>query len=303
MPPSGNPSGLSVLNISKAFDGFQAVDGVSLTVDPGSIFGLLGPNGAGKTTTIRMIMGILGVDSGEIIYRGAPVTRLANREFGYLPEERGLYQKSKLHETLVYLAQLKGLSHTAAGSRVTGLLERMGLGAFAQEPVEVLSKGNQQKAQFIVAVVNRPGVLILDEPFSGLDPMNQQVLKEIIAERCEDGAAVLLSTHQLDQAEKLCGSIALIDKGKVVLSGPLAEVKAQYGEQSVEVAFDGPVPEGITAWLDAVQSDGSTVRGLPRKTPGETLQGLASLGTVEEFKLLAPSLEDIYMRTVKGAGG
>lgn len=293
-------AGLEVLGLSKAYDGIQAVDEVTLRARPGAILGLLGPNGAGKTSTIRVIMGILGADSGAILYRGENLTPDARRKFGYLPEERGLYQKSKLLETLVYLAELKGLSRSAATTAVGEQLERMGLMDRARQPVSALSKGNQQKAQFIAAVVSDPDVIILDEPFSGLDPLNQQILKEIISEKREQGKVILLSSHQLEQVERLCDDICLISDGQVVLEGSLDEVKRRYSTQRVEVAFRGTVPAGIDRWLSVTGQQDNTVIGHLKGGMAESLAGLVALGEVEQFKLREPTLEEIFVDVVQG---
>ncbi|MCH8327728.1 MAG: ATP-binding cassette domain-containing protein [Candidatus Marinimicrobia bacterium] len=295
-------AGLEVLGLSKAYDGIQAVDEVTLRARPGTILGLLGPNGAGKTTTIRVIMGILGADTGAILYRGENLTPDARRKFGYLPEERGLYQKPKLLETLVYLAELKGLSRSAATTAVGEQLERMGLMDRARQPVSALSKGNQQKAQFIAAVVSDPEVIILDEPFSGLDPINQQVLKEIISEKREQGKVILLSSHQLEQVERLCDDICLINAGQVVLEGSLAEIKRRYSTKLVEVTFQDAVPAGADRWLRVSGQKDNKVTGHLKGSRAESLAGLVALGQVEEFKLREPSLEDIFVEVVKGDG-
>ncbi len=297
--PSEN-LGLEVLGLCKAYEGIQAVDDVTLRARPGAILGLLGPNGAGKTTTIRVIMGILGADSGEVLYQGASLTPEDRRKFGYLPEERGLYQKPKLVETLVYLAELKGLSRAAATTAVGEHLERLGLADRAREPVSALSKGNQQKAQFIAAVVSDPDVIILDEPFTGLDPVNQQILKEIIEEQRARGKVILLSSHQLEQVERLCDEICLINAGQVVLEGSLDEVKRRYSTQRVDVTFRGEVPGGIDRWLEISGQNDNKVTGHLKGGMAESLQGLVALGQVEEFKLREPSLEEIFVAVVQG---
>ena len=306
MPPSDS-QGLDIRRLVKTFNGLVAVDEVSFKVEPGTIFGLLGPNGAGKTTIIRIIMGILGADEGDVSYQGHPITCLSRRDpsgesrrFGYLPEERGLYQKTRLRETLIYLARLKGLAHAEAANRVDTSLERFELQDYSQKNIQALSKGNQQKAQFIAAIVHQPSVVILDEPFVGLDPMNQLILKEIISELQTGGATILLSTHQMDQVERLCDAICLINRGRVVLEGSLAEVKASRGEQCVEVTFDGIIPEGLDHWLAVLEIKDRKVVGNLKRGLAPTLKGLIDLGQVLEFKVREPTLEEIFIKVVKG---
>ncbi|UCD39123.1 MAG: ATP-binding cassette domain-containing protein [Fidelibacterota bacterium] len=284
----------------KTFDGLTAVNGVTFQVERGSVFGLLGPNGAGKTTIIRIIMGILGADGGAVHYDGHPITRLESRRFGYLPEERGLYQKTRLRETLVYLARLKGLTQTEATDRVDHYLARFDLTAYAHRNIQALSKGNQQKAQFIAAVVHQPSMIFLDEPFAGLDPVNQIIIKEIIGELQAAGATILLSTHQMESAERLCRAICLIDHGKVVLEGGLSEVKSSYGERCVEVTFDGAIPNEVAQWLQVVETRKNTVIGNLKGGLAPTLKALVELSPVLEFKVREPTLEEIFIAAVKG---
>lgn len=299
MPPSDS-QGLDISRLVKNFNGLVAVDDVSFKVAPGASFGLLGPNGAGKTTIIRIVMGILGADNGEVQYQGQPITRLESRRFGYLPEERGLYQKTHLRETLVYLARLKGLTFSEAAGRVDAYLERFELQDYAQKNIQTLSKGNQQKAQFIAAIVHEPEVVILDEPFVGLDPVNQIVLKEIITELQAGGATILLSSHQMEQVERLCQAICLIDRGRVVLEGSLVDVKGAHSEQRVEVTFDRSIPEGVDRWLAAPETRDSTVAGELKRGLAPTLKGLMDLGRVLEFKVRESTLEEIFIKAVKG---
>ncbi len=306
--PLSDSQGLDIRRLVKTFDGLVAVDEVSFKVEPGTIFGLLGPNGAGKTTIIRIIMGILGADEGDVRYQGHLLTCLSRRDpsgesrrFGYLPEERGLYQKTRLRETLIYLARLKGLAPAEAAGWVDGYLERFELQDYARKNIQALSKGNQQKAQFIAAIVHQPSVVILDEPFVGLDPMNQLILKEIISELQTGGATILLSTHQMDQVERLCDAICLINRGRVVLEGSLAEVKAGRGEQCVEVTFDGIIPEGLDHWLAVLEIKDRKVVGNLKRGLAPTLKGLIDLGQVLEFKVREPTLEEIFITVVKEA--
>ena len=304
MPPF--TPGLDIRQLVKQFDGpsgqdVRAVDQVSFQVDPGTVFGLLGPNGAGKTTIIRIIMGILGADGGTVHYGGRPITRLSR--FGYLPEERGLYQKSGLRETLVYLTQLKGLSGADAGHRVDACLERFDLQAQASKNIQTLSKGNQQKAQFIAAIAHEPEVVILDEPFAGLDPVNQLVLKEVIGELQAQGTTILFSTHQMEQVERLCDRLCLIHRGRVVLEGTLAEVRSERGGSCVQVTFEGGLPTGLDRWLTILETKDDRVVGSLKDGLAPTLKGLMDLGQVVEFKVRQPTLEEIFIETVKGSEG
>ena len=280
------------------------MDEVSFRVEPGSVFGLLGPNGAGKTTLIRIIMGILGADSGEVRYQGTRVTRLESRRFGYLPEERGLYQKTRLRETLVYLARLKGLALEEATARVDGQLEQFALQDYAHKPIQALSKGNQQRVQFIAAVLHQPEVLILDEPFAGLDPLNLAVLKDTLVELREQGTAILLSTHQMAQVEQLCQALCLIDQGRVVLEGSLADVKGGRGEAAqrghrVEVTFETAIPEGVERYLSVEEVRDTTVTGRVSQDANATLKALLELGPVRQFRLREPTLEEIFIAVVR----
>ncbi len=291
--------GLEVVDLVKEFDGITALDGLSLRVPPGTVFGLLGPNGAGKTTAIRIIMGILGADRGQVLYQGRPISRLESRRFGYLPEERGLYPKTRLRETLIYLAQLKGLEHKEAATGGDPYIDRFDLAEYAHRNVRALSKGNQQKAQFIAAIVHQPSVVILDEPFTGLDPVNQIMLKEIIGELCQQGTTVLLSTHQMDQVERICDAICLIDAGRTIIDGPLDEIKANHTEPTLEVTFEGDLPEGLDRWVKVIESHNGTAIGHARQALPATLEGLVALGPVIQFKMREATLEDIFIEVVR----
>lgn len=292
--------GLEVSQLTKSFHTFKAVDGVSFHVKAGSIFGLIGPNGAGKTTAIRIIMGILGADEGEVRYQGRIVSRSDSRRFGYLPEERGLYQKTKLGETLVYLAELKGVDRATAHTRVETYLARFDLADYSNKPIQALSKGNQQKVQFIAAVLHQPVLAILDEPFTGLDPVNQIVLKEIIGELQAQGTTILLSTHQMEQVERMCDRICLLNRGKVIVEGELSEIKARFGSRALEVTFSETVPPGLDKWLEVLETRDATVVGRPRHEQSMTLKGLMVLGKVVAFRQREPSLEQIFIAAVRG---
>lgn len=231
---------LHIEHITKTYKGgLKAVDDLTFSVEPGMVMGILGPNGAGKTTTIRMIINIIRPDSGTITFQG----RLAGEEtkdgIGYLPEERGLYRKSTLHDTLYYFASLKSITGAEAQRRIDYWLERFELGGMGKRKVEELSKGNQQKVQFIASVLHNPSLLILDEPFSGLDPVNQLKFKDIVMSLREEGRAIIFCTHQLESAEKICDSILLMNKGRAVINGPVDQVKREHGTNAIRMEYDG----------------------------------------------------------------
>ncbi len=230
---------LSVSQVVKQYSTVRAVDGVSFTVQAGEVLGLLGPNGAGKTTTIRMILNIIPPDSGVITFDGKPFGADIRNIVGYLPEERGLYRKSTVLNTILYFASLKGVQVAAAKRKAYDLLTRFDLASYYNRKVEELSKGNQQKIQFIIAILHDPALLILDEPFAGLDPINQILLNDIIMELKKAGRAIIFSTHQMEQAEKLCDSICLINRGAIVASGALSTLKQRYGRQSLRLEYEG----------------------------------------------------------------
>jgi ABC-2 type transport system ATP-binding protein len=224
---------LSIENVTKRYEGHTAVDDLSLTIEPGVVYGLLGPNGAGKTTTIRMIMGIIEPDEGKIEIFGEPFSESMKERIGYLPEERGMYRKMKVLDHIIFLAEIKGVHAKIAAERAKLWLERVDLAGWEDKPVEALSKGMQQKIQFISTVIHEPQMVILDEPFTGLDPINTQLLKDVIVEMKDEGRTVILSTHLMDQVEKLCEKICLINRGRKVLEGGLAEIKMRFSKNVV----------------------------------------------------------------------
>jgi len=225
--------------LRKVYSSKVAVNDVSFEVDKGVIFGLLGPNGAGKTTTIRMILNIILPDSGRVLFDGIPFSEETKNRIGYLPEERGLYRKNKVGDTIEYFGSLKNMNHLDIKKQTKYWLERFDIKDRITGKVEELSKGNQQKIQFIISVLHNPDVLILDEPFSGFDPVNQDLLKDILIELKKSGKAIIFSTHQMEQVEKLCDGICLINDGEVVLSGNLNDVKKQHGNNSIKLSFSG----------------------------------------------------------------
>jgi len=294
---------LNVVQLRKDFSSIRAVDGVSFNVQRGEIFGLLGPNGAGKTTTIRMVLNILEPDGGEITYEGRRFSEHVRDIVGYLPEERGLYKKNKLWDTVMYFAQLRGMQPGVAKAEAYRWLQRFGLLAHKDRKVEELSKGNQQKVQFIVSIIHDPLLIVLDEPFSGLDPVNQILFKDIFLELKQRGKAVIFSTHQMDQAEKLSDRLCLINRGKVVLGGTVRDVKKQYGKNTLHLEFSGDgtfmqtLPGVRRAFMypnsaELELEDGVTVQSL--------LVKIIDRVEVRKFELLEPSLHSIFIQIVGG---
>lgn len=299
-----NPNAASTIElhgICKSYDKFVAVDNLSLAIIPGKIYGLLGPNGAGKTSTLRMMIGVIVPDSGRISIFGEPLERAHMDRVGYLPEERGLYKKMKVLEHLVFLAQLKGLSSHQASTRAQSWCERFELSSWTGKKVEELSKGMQQKVQFIGAILHDPELIIMDEPFSGLDPANAVALKDALLELAKNGKTILLSTHRMDQAERLCQSICLINHGRAVLQGDLNQIKASYGCCNVQIKYDGDArflqePRLVQSFNDY----GNYVEA--RLAPGADAQELLKLASagarISKFELMEPSLEEIFMEAV-----
>jgi ABC-2 type transport system ATP-binding protein len=291
-------------SLVKRFGSLVALDGVSFTVEPGQIFGFLGANGAGKTTTMRIILDILRPDSGSTTWQGQPTADVPKRTWGYLPEERGLYPRMEVLEQLTFFAELYDIPRSVGAARAREWLARFRIADFERRRAEELSKGNQQKVQFIAAILHEPDVLLMDEPFSGLDPINVALLKEALIEMRERGTTVVFSTHQMDQVEELCESVVLIDRGRVVLGGPVREVKRSSGRQVVRLAVDGDTE---LAWL-------SSLPGVHVIRPGEdyveldvdravdpetVLQAALARGQrVTQFLIADPSIEQIFIEQV-----
>lgn len=297
---------LEIRDVTKRFDGHTAVDGLSLTIEPGSIYGLLGPNGAGKTTTIRMAMGIIEPDEGSITIFGEPFSESTKEGIGYLPEERGMYRKMKVIDHLVFLGEIKGVDSSTARDRATRWLERVELEGWEEKPVEALSKGMQQKIQFISTVLHEPRLVILDEPFTGLDPINTQMLKDIIEEMKAAGRTVVLSTHLMDQVEKLCEKICLINRGEKILEGDISRIKMEFSMNVVNLRFSGdraamqtsPDVEKITEYGQELSLS------LREGTDPEKILRLAlDNGRVEGFEIGRMSLHDIFIAKVREEGG
>ncbi|MGD2114712.1 MAG: ATP-binding cassette domain-containing protein [Acidobacteriota bacterium] len=303
---------LELRNVRKTYGDFVAVDGVSTEVPPGTIFGLLGPNGAGKTTTIRMVMDIIAPDSGEILLLGRPRTRDDLERIGYLPEERGLYRKMTVVEHLAFLGELHGLRRGDATERAGRWLERLELDERARSKVEELSKGMQQKIQLAGTVLHDPQVVILDEPFSGLDPINQGLFKDVLAEFKAEGRTIVFSTHVMEQAEKLCDHICLISRGRVVLQGDLADLKRERGGNSYRLVTDGGLDgiDGIPGIAAVIPDDGaatgpgsSQARILLEEDANgaSVLRELTRTVDVTEFRSREPDLEEIFIQAVRDA--
>ncbi len=292
---------LTVRNLRKGYDSVLALEDVSFDVTRGEVFGLIGPNGAGKTTTIRIILNILLPDGGEVLYDGKPYSPSVQNIVGYLPEERGLYKKSHLLDTVVYFGELRGMKRSDARAKAMYWLTRIGMEGQAQRKIEELSKGNQQKIQFISAVLHDPALVVLDEPFSGLDPLNQELFKEIFLELKNAGKAVVFSTHQMDNAEKLSDSLCLIHRGKVVLAGSVRDVKRKYGTNSVAIEFEGDSTalETLPGVKKAILYGNSAELQLENETDLRALVGVInSRVQMHKFELREPSLQAIFLEAV-----
>lgn len=292
---------IHVENIRKSFGKNKAVDDVSFDVEKGRIFGLLGPNGAGKTTTIRMINNILGPDEGSITINGKIASPLTQKMIGYMPEERGLYKKMKVEEQLLYLTQLKGMKTKAAKEAIHYWLDRFNASDWTKKEVGELSKGMSQKIQFIATIAHDPDIYIFDEPFSGLDPINSDMLKDIIIELKNSGKTILFSTHRMEQVEQMCDDICLFNKGKAVLQGKLREVKASFGKNTINLEFDG---DG--SFLDKLEgvrlNNRSTNFAEIRVLNGQNMQDILKLAMehaeIHKFERIEPSLNEIFISTV-----
>lgn len=287
--------------VRKCYDEFVAVDSLTLTINPGGIYGLLGPNGAGKTSTIRMLMGITVPDAGQITVFGEQLGRAHMDQFGYLPEERGLYKKMRVLDHLVFLGQLKGLSSPEATKRANAWCERFEFSSWTGKKVEELSKGMQQKVQFIATILHDPRLVIMDEPFTGLDPANAVVIKDVLLEMAKSGKTILLSTHRMDQVERLCQSICLITHGRAVLEGDLSQIKAGYGRHNVQIKYDGDARFLQEKRLVQSYNDYGNyveVRLAPGADSQELLRLASSHARLDRFEVMEPSLEEIFIDVV-----
>ncbi len=296
-----NQYALRCTGLTKRFDGKAAVDNLNLEVPAGQVFGLLGPNGSGKTTTIRMALGIYARDAGEVETLGSADPLEVRDRLGYLPEDRGLYPKMKVAEQLTFLGAIRGLTQREATKRAAAWLERLGLADRAKSETNELSKGMQQKIQFAASVLHDPELLVLDEPFTGLDPINTRLLKDLIIEQRDKGTTVVLSTHRMDQVEQMCESICLIHEGRAVLAGALSEIKASYGETSVSLEYEGDsgALQGLTG-VREVRDSGRTASLLLESTEAsqDVLRQLVDRVRVRSFRLAEPTVEDIFLDKV-----
>jgi ABC-2 type transport system ATP-binding protein len=290
--------------VSKSFGDVQALADISLEIKPGEVFGFLGANGAGKTTAMRIVLDILRPDSGTITWNGTPNSDVPRETWGYLPEERGLYAKMNVLEQLVFFARLQGMRGKAAEREVRDWLERFRIPEYADRRAEQLSKGNQQKIQFIAAILHDPQVLLMDEPFTGLDPINAALLKEAFLEMKDRGKTLIFSTHQMETVEELCESIAILDRGRVVVGGSVRDVRRSSGRQMVRLAVEGD-PE--MAWLGTMDGVRVTRRGQDYTgaevtvghDPAVVLQTALARGCkVRHFEVAEPSLEEIFIEKV-----
>ena len=293
---------VELAGVTKAYENKIAVNDLSLSIDAGQMFGLLGPNGAGKTSSIRMMMGITIPDSGTVSLFGKPFQRESLDHVGYLPEERGLYKKMKVIEQLVFFGQLHGLSPQDARKRSTSWAERMEIADALNKKTDELSKGMQQKIQFISCLLHEPGLIVMDEPFSGLDPVNAVLVEKTLLELKDRGNAILFSTHRMDQVEKLCDSICLINNGEAVLEGKVREIKSRYERNHVIVEF-----EGSASFLNSEEiaeaknfSGHAEIRLKPHGDAQKLLHQAAGMATIFRFELIEPSLEEIFIQTVGG---
>jgi len=293
---------IQVENAVKKFGDYSAANNISFNVVRGKIFGLLGPNGAGKTTVIRMITNILMPDSGRIVLFEEPLSQLHQDRIGYLPEERGLYKKLKVIEQLIYFAQLKGLSRSEAQKRARNWLGKLDAGDWENKKIQELSKGMQQKVQFISTILHEPELIILDEPFSGFDPINTELLKNIILDFKKEGKTIILSTHIMEQAEQLCDDICLLDKGKIVLDGSIRDIKSGYGKDTIILEFDGP-PDFINSFTNIKILNRTNNRLEFRfdgiiTTPREILEKALKSVDIIKFEVVEPSLNEIFIDAV-----
>ena len=292
---------LDVREVGKRFGEVVALDGISLSVGDGAILGFLGPNGAGKSTTMRAVMGLISIDSGSISWNGAPITHATRRRFGYMPAERGMYPKMTVRDQLVYFARLAGLSTSDAASAATTWMERVDIAHRADDEVQALSSGNQQRVQLAIALVHEPELLILDEPFSSLDPVAVETMKTILAEQMRAGTSVLFSSHQLDLVSDISRDVVIVEAGRVVMAGDVQHLRERAGVRDVSVGFDTD-----TAWTPSI--DGATVTQSTARTahvrvpagtdPAVVLADANRAGRVVEFAFTPPDLSEVFLAAI-----
>ncbi|MDD5367746.1 MAG: ATP-binding cassette domain-containing protein [Anaerolineaceae bacterium] len=291
---------LEIAHVTKSFGAMRAVDDVSFQVEKGEIFGLLGPNGAGKTTTIRIILDIFKADSGTVAILGGPIDEEKKNRIGYMPEERGLYQDIPLERCLTYLVTLKGLPTAEARRRVVAYLERFDLASYRQKKLKELSKGMQQKAQLIVTLAHQPDLVIIDEPFSALDPVNTQMVKDLLIEQRSQGVTLVMCTHQMHQVEEMCDRLVLIDHGKAVLYGGLEEIRHQFAAKDLLVRATSQLP-AIIPGVERISTHNSATRLslTAGATPQGVLRSLVEQGVgLESFEIAVPTLDEIFIKVV-----
>ncbi len=295
---------IQVEHISKTFSTQRAVHDVSFEVEPGEIFGLLGPNGAGKTTTIRIILDLFKPDSGKVSILGGAMTEDKKNNIGYLPEDRGLYQDIQLERTLVYLATLKGVPQLEAKKRIDDYLTRFDLAEHRKKKIKELSKGMQQKAQLISTLVHKPELIIIDEPFASLDPVNTQMVKDILRDQRQNGVSIVMSTHQMHQVEELCDRLVLINKGDNMLYGELNEIRRRYAGSDVNVRVLNSLPTSLPGVEHVSPHNGGHRLHLTSgSSPQDVLRSLVNQGmVVEQFEIAVPTLDEIFIQVVTEAG-
>ena len=294
---------LELSHLSRRYGDIVALDDVSFGVGEGAMVGFVGPNGAGKTTAMRIVLGVLQPDAGEVRWRGAPVDAAVRRRFGYLPEERGLYPKMRVLDQLVYLARLHGLEPADAAAQAERTIGVLGVAERSRDRVEALSLGNQQRVQLAAALAHRPELLVLDEPFAGLDPVGVDVLSGVLREQAEAGVPVLFSSHQLELVERLCESVVLIDRGRIVAAGRVADLRATDTRRLVRVE----VPGARDAWYERLPgvrlveplAGGAILELLDSTREGDVLDAARTAGEVRHFSVVQPSLTDLFRRAVK----
>lgn len=293
--------GLVLKNVSKTFVGKRAVDNISFELNKPGVFGLLGTNGAGKTTTIRMLLGIIKKDSGEITWNGKAVDR-KSVNFGYLPEERGVYPKTKIYNQLMYFAELKGMKKEEADEAIKNWTKKLKVEEYLDKPAEKLSKGNQQKIQFMTAVIHNPELLVLDEPFSGLDPVNTELLKNIIINLVKEGKYIIMSAHQMSTIEEFCSDILILNKGKTVIKGNLKEIKDTYPANRVQIETNENIETDIKKLgfeIENIKNYSYTVKIFDEQKAHELLKELVIKGiTINKFEIMKPTLNDIFIEKV-----
>lgn len=293
--------GLVLKNVSKTFVGKRAVDNISFELNKPGVFGLLGTNGAGKTTTIRMLLGIIKKDSGEITWNGKAVDR-KSVNFGYLPEERGVYPKTKIYNQLMYFAELKGMKKEEADEAIKNWAKKLKVEEYLDKTAEKLSKGNQQKIQFMTAVIHNPELLVLDEPFSGLDPVNTELLKNIIINLVKEGKYIIMSAHQMSTIEEFCSDILILNKGKTVLKGNLKEIKDTYPANRVQIETNENIETDIKKLgfeIENIKNYSYTVKIFDEQKAHELLKELVIKGiTINKFEIMKPTLNDIFIEKV-----